>query len=492
MAYLVNKYDGTLLTTVADGTIDQTTDIRFIGKNYAGYGEIQNENFLHMLENFSGATSPSKAVSGQLWFDSANSKLKFYDGTKFRTTGGAEVDASAPTGLTTGDFWWDTGNDQLYAWNGAGFVLVGPQGVGSVVTQFKSRTVKDTLNANHLIIEGVVNDKTIIAISQTEFTLGTSDPNNLITGFDKIRKGITLVDTKDATNGTTSTDHYFWGSASNSLRLGGKLASDYLTTGAGTTTFSGIASFVDAGFTVGDSNDLRVSILNGNEATISNEVGSKIDLKVNVSGQVTTIAEVTTTGINPGTGNRNLGDAADKWYEVHATSFKGNADSATGVYFGPSTYPGAITQVANTTALRDANADITARYFVGTATNASYADLAEVYETDQEYEIGTIVRVGGEKEVTADGTTEGSSPIGVISENPAYLMNSEGTGQPVAFVGKVPVRVLGAVQKGNKVYSFENGVGIGKWNWAAGNMVGIALETNQETSEKLVQCVLKV
>ena len=230
MAYLVNKYDGTLLTTVADGTIDQTTDIKFIGKNYAGYGEIQNENFLHMLENFSGATSPSKAVSGQLWFDSANSKLKFYDGTKFRTTGGAEVNAAAPSGLTTGDFWWDTGNDQLYAWNGTGFVLVGPQGVGSVVTQFKSRTVKDTLNANHLIIEGVVNDKTIITISQTEFTIGTSDPTNLITGFDTIKKGITMVDTKNATNGTTSTDHYFWGSASNSLRLGGKLASCLLYT----------------------------------------------------------------------------------------------------------------------------------------------------------------------------------------------------------------------------------------------------------------------
>ena len=487
MAYLVNKYDGTLLTTVADGTIDQTTDIKFIGKNYAGYGEIQNENFLHMLENFSGATSPSKAVSGQLWFDSANSKLKFYDGTKFRTTGGAEVNSAAPSGLTTGDFWWDTGNDQLYAWNGTGFILVGPQGVGSVVTQFKSRTVKDTLNANHLIIEGVVNDKTIIAISQTEFTIGTSDPNNLITGFDKIKKGITLVDTKDATNGTTSTDHYFWGSASNSLRLGGKLASDYLTTGSGTTTFSGIASFVDAGFTVGDSNDLRVSIVNGNEANISNEVGSKIDLKVNVTGQVTTIAEVTTTGINPGTGNRNLGDAADKWFEVHATSFKGNADSASGIYFNNSTYAGATTASASTTALRDVSGNITANLFDGTATKAQYADLAEIYETDEEYSVGTVMRVGGDKEVTAD---DGSSPMGVISENPAYLMNSEGTGQAVAFVGKVPVRVLGAISKGDKVYSGENGVGIG--HGTPGNVIGIALETNQEISEKLVQCVLKV
>ena len=113
MAYTVNNFTGTLIATVEDGTIDNTTNLRFIGKNYAGYGEIQNENFLHMLENFAGGTAPSRPVSGQLWFDSSTSKLKFYDGAKFRTTGGAEISSTAPTGLTTGDFWWDTANSQL-------------------------------------------------------------------------------------------------------------------------------------------------------------------------------------------------------------------------------------------------------------------------------------------------------------------------------------------------------------------------------------------
>ena len=79
MAYTVNNFTGTLIATVEDGTIDNTTNLRFIGKNYAGYGEIQNENFLHMLENFAGGTAPSRPVSGQLWFDSSTSKLKFYD-----------------------------------------------------------------------------------------------------------------------------------------------------------------------------------------------------------------------------------------------------------------------------------------------------------------------------------------------------------------------------------------------------------------------------
>ena len=83
-----------------------------------------------MLENFAGGTAPSRPIAGQMWYDSATAKLKFYDGSKFRTTGGAEVSTTQPVGLTTGDFWWDTGNNQLYAQNSdGGFVLIGPQNI---------------------------------------------------------------------------------------------------------------------------------------------------------------------------------------------------------------------------------------------------------------------------------------------------------------------------------------------------------------------------
>ncbi len=126
MPYTINKYNGQVVATVADGTIDSSTDLKLIGKNYAGYGEVQNENFLFLLENFANTTQPPKPLPGQLWYDSGNSKLKFYDGAKFRTTGGAELGSSAPTGLTIGDFWWDTSNKQLYTWDGSSYVLVGP------------------------------------------------------------------------------------------------------------------------------------------------------------------------------------------------------------------------------------------------------------------------------------------------------------------------------------------------------------------------------
>ena len=78
MAYVINRYNTAQLTVVEDGTIDQVTDLKLVGKNYAGYGEIQNENFVFLLENFAGANQPPKAISGQLWFDSGINKLKFY------------------------------------------------------------------------------------------------------------------------------------------------------------------------------------------------------------------------------------------------------------------------------------------------------------------------------------------------------------------------------------------------------------------------------
>ena len=226
MAYQIDRYNNTLLTNVEDGTVDQTTDLKFIGKNYAGYGEIQNEN-MFLLENFSGGTAPARPLSGQIWYDTSIAKLKFYDGTKWRTNGGSEAAATQPSGLSIGDFWWDTSNEQLYAYNGSDFVLVGPQDAGDGVTQMQSRSVRDTSNVTHsVIVSGTLNSEVVMMVSAVEFDIAVS---NAVTGFDRLKKGITLVNTKLASNGvTTPTGHYFWGTASDSLRLGGDLATQFI------------------------------------------------------------------------------------------------------------------------------------------------------------------------------------------------------------------------------------------------------------------------
>ena len=90
MSYVINRFDGQAITTIEDGTVDQTLDIKLIGKNYAGYGELQNENFLHMLENFASSAPPPRAIRGQLWYDVTAKKIKFYTGCLLYTSDAAD------------------------------------------------------------------------------------------------------------------------------------------------------------------------------------------------------------------------------------------------------------------------------------------------------------------------------------------------------------------------------------------------------------------
>ncbi len=131
---------------------------------------------------------------------------------------------------------------------------------------------------------------------------------------------------------------------------------------------------------------------------------------------------------------------------------------------------------------------ITTGIFSGTATNAQYADLAEIYASDAEYPPGTVVTIGGDAEITKAGV-DTVYLAGVVSTAPAYLMNSGADGEAVALVGRVPVRVVGSINKGEAVFATHNGKASAN---GAGPIVGIALETNSDLGEKSVECMLKV
>jgi hypothetical protein len=136
--------------------------------------------------------------------------------------------------------------------------------------------------------------------------------------------------------------------------------------------------------------------------------------------------------------------------------------------------------------------------FRGTATAAQYADLAERYAADREYPVGTVVEIGGEQEITAVTQDASDSVFGVISSAPAYLMNSEAgdnaTHPPVALVGRVPVRVVGAVHKGQRLISAGNGCARAAANDEATsfNVIGRALENKTSTEEALVQAAVRL
>ena len=114
MAYTINKTDGTILATVADGQIDElSTDLTLVGKNYSGFGESINENFVKLLENFSSSRQPTRPIRGQIWFDVSELKLKVYSGTGFVPVSSATISNQQPLNLGVGDLWFNDLAKQL-------------------------------------------------------------------------------------------------------------------------------------------------------------------------------------------------------------------------------------------------------------------------------------------------------------------------------------------------------------------------------------------
>ena len=139
---------------------------------------------------------------------------------------------------------------------------------------------------------------------------------------------------------------------------------------------------------------------------------------------------------------------------------------------------------------REGSGYVYANLFQGTATSARYADLAEKYTTSEELVPGTVVCIDADETHDVAPAQRGCIAIGVVSTNPALMMNSEADGQYIGLKGRLPVRVIGAVSKGQAVYVDDNGCASTAIN--GGSIVGIALESNNNDDEKLVECVLKV
>ena len=225
MAYKINNTFGTLLVTLADGTIDvATTDLTLIGKGYAGFGEKLNENLVKLLENFNNTTAPSNKVQGQLWYDKTNNQLNVYTGSKFKPVGSPTPSTSQPTNAVLGDEWFDTTNNQYYIYNGSAWTLIGPTTVaGSGVTQVITETPEDNTGVKRSILKLVTNDVVVGVISNLAFTPSSTETlgSALISaGFSSIAQGLQLS--------TTVASAKFRGTATDSDQLGGVAAANYL------------------------------------------------------------------------------------------------------------------------------------------------------------------------------------------------------------------------------------------------------------------------
>jgi len=230
MSYPINSTTGQLLIQILDGTADgpsinpgaNTTDIDLFGKNYALYGEFLNENFIKLMQNFANANEPTKPLTGELWYDTANSLLKVYNGTAFIPASPVIISATQPATTVVGSQWWDTVNHQLYMYSATGWTLVGPSykypdGTSGPVVD----TVIDNFGSTHTVTKFYSQNHVAAILSyDPTFTINTTYP---VTGFSVLTPGITLA------TGIAS-EHQFVGSATNSKSLGNIAAANYART----------------------------------------------------------------------------------------------------------------------------------------------------------------------------------------------------------------------------------------------------------------------
>jgi len=274
MSYTVNKTDGSVLATVGDGTVDSTsTDLTLVGRKYSGYGEILNENFVKLLENFASQTSPNNPVEGQIWYDTLDGRLKVYTGTTFKPTGGPLVQDTQPPGLVIGDLWIDNLRNQLYFYDGVDLTLAGPiystqEGKNGWIVD----TIIDNANNGRVVSKLYVADTLVAILSNIEFI-----PKTLISGFATINVGLNLS--------TTVSGLKVHGTATNADAITGITPGQFLRSDESDITTGTLGILNDGGVTLGVDSDLT-AFINGSTTTIKNNLQDR-DFLIQVNSSVT-------------------------------------------------------------------------------------------------------------------------------------------------------------------------------------------------------------
>jgi hypothetical protein len=223
MPYLLYKTNGKVLTTVDDASVDISTSLNLVGKNYAGYGLSVNQNFVYLLENFANTTAPAKPIVGQTWFDTTvnQNKLKIYDGSGFKGIATIRVQNSVPFSSVTGDLWWDTQSFTLKAFDGATYQTIGPS-ISTRANWLPSEEYDNRYpnSPSIVVLRGSIGGKVVAVMSehQPDFAPDTTlNPDLEQERFPLVKRGITLAYSDAITGSSRGADCYFWGTAAESL-----------------------------------------------------------------------------------------------------------------------------------------------------------------------------------------------------------------------------------------------------------------------------------
>lgn len=282
MAYIVNKTDGNILSTVSDGQVDQlSSSLTLIGKNYSGFGEYLNENLVKLLENFSNNTRPFRSIRGQLWFDTSELRLKVYTGADYKAVGSAAITSVQPVGLGSGDFWYNTSKDQLFFYDGTTPLLVSP---AYSKTQLKSgfivETVRDTLGSDQTVVLLYAGGNLLGVFSKARFK-----PVNPIIGY-PTNAFINIGFNSGKFPGLETDSAYdikFDTTVSNSELLNGQPITSFFRTDTPSVTILGsITTSSNDGFTFGSLNQGSLKISALGEMVLANRARAQdINIQVN-------------------------------------------------------------------------------------------------------------------------------------------------------------------------------------------------------------------
>lgn len=269
MAYQINKTDGTIVSTVADGQVDQlSTDLTLIGKNYSGFGEALNENFIKVLENFANSIRPSHPIRGQVWYDTSESRLKVYNGTEFIPVSSASIAGTQPSTLGVGDLWYNSIDKQLYFYDGTSPILLAPAYSASQgLSGFKVVSILDTLNQTRVVTYLYNNGILLGIFSKDSFT-----PKAAIAGFSgSIQPGF---------NAGTISGFKFNVTSTNAEQLGGAPATTYVRKDTSNIVEGQIRITTDLGIVVGSAGQASLSVNNGNVVLSNSSTNRDIILNV--------------------------------------------------------------------------------------------------------------------------------------------------------------------------------------------------------------------
>ena len=328
----INKTDGTALVTptmpsgvLQDGTLDTTTGVSLIGRNYPNYGEIQNENFIKLLQNFANSQPPSVSqnalllLPGTLWYNTATNVLNVYNGTNFIPTSQRIVANTAPTATSIGDQWYDSVNQQLRSWTGTQWQLVGPAYTAS---QGKSgafvESVTDTTGNTHIVVAEYVSNVVVTVTSVvTPFTVNSAI-STAYTGFTTVQRGVNL-----------STTSILNGTATNSNTVGGLSPTVFARNDIATSFASDVAVAGNLAFS-----SANISTTNGSLILQNKNVGGNVELFVNTtnSGNIRSMSVDGATGLAYVYGNpvNPLGIATKGYADAIGTSASSALASAIG------------------------------------------------------------------------------------------------------------------------------------------------------------------